>query len=94
MSFCGASRAGQYRELRRSKRLDAHIDRLIRATDDYATGLIAGGAPRCGLESRRLVADTRTRRGLTAVRKPKRSTVVEVLVFIVGLAVLIITLSL
>ena len=38
-------KALEYRELRKDKKLDEHIDGLIRTTEDYAARLIAKGEP-------------------------------------------------
>lgn len=44
LEYLRGSRPTLYRELQRSRKLDDHIDGLIRATEDYAANLIAGGA--------------------------------------------------
>ena len=43
LEYLKGSRRTLYRELRKDKRLDDHIDGLIRATEDYAASLINGG---------------------------------------------------
>ena len=43
LTFLRTMRPGLYRELRRAKQLDDHIDRRITATEAYAATLIEGG---------------------------------------------------
>lgn len=43
LQFLRMCRAEDYRELRKARQLEAHIDGRIRATEDYAASLIDGG---------------------------------------------------